>query len=391
MARPDPALIPPRPPTLRERLVFWLSKVQFVTYTVLVLTLLALGFIWPRVFIIIAPGHRGVMYRIFHGGTVTDRFWGEGMHVIVPWDKLFSYETRLQQKELTFDALSDEGLTLGVSVSVRYRPDEEMLGFLHQDVGPEYFERLIKPEVEAHVRRTLGSRPAHEIYTSSRDILQELGQTPVLGRSTAEGGVSATRPYVNIQELKLIAVHLPQIVEASVAEKYRQEQLMLEYRYKLEREEKESERKRTEAAGIRDFNLIASRITPDLLRWRSIDATLELAKSPNSKVVVLGGGQNTPMIMNLENSPPAEAKAPAAPVAEMKAALSAEEVKAAAATPPPASPKVDPASSPPVPSDAKATAVASVPSPGQGPAAPLAPSDNKDAIRPAKRAFSSAR
>jgi len=108
--------------------------------------------------------------------------------------------------------------------------------------------------------------------------------------------------YVVIQELKLMDIKLPEIVQQAIADKYRQEQLMLEYRYKLDREEKEAERKRTEAAGIRDYNLIASKVSPDLLRWRSIDATLELAKSPNSKVVVLGGSQGAQMLLNVDTN-----------------------------------------------------------------------------------------
>jgi regulator of protease activity HflC (stomatin/prohibitin superfamily) len=324
------------PLTLRERIWIWLSKVQFITYTTLVILLLMLGFLWPRMFISIPAGHRAVMYRFFQGGTVTDRIWGEGLHVIPPWDNLTDYETRLQQQEIKFGVLSEEGLDLGILVSVRYRPNKDMLGYLHQDIGPDYFNRLIKPEVEAHVRRTLGSRPAHEVYTSTRDILQELGQIPALGRDeeTQSDAKKPVRAYVNIQELKLLDVNLPQVVEAAVAEKYRQEQLMLEYRYKLDREEKEAERRRTEAAGIRDYNLIAGKITPDLLRWRGIDATLELAKSQNTKVVVLGGGQGgVSMLMNVDGAgaPAAEAKALPAPVAAADKAPPAADDKRAVA------------------------------------------------------------
>ena len=101
------------------------------------------------------------------------------------------------------------------------------------------------------------------------------------------------------------------MVADSVNEKQRQEQLSLEYKHRLQREQQEADRKRTEAAGIRDYNLIAGQINPEVLRWRNVEATLEiaranveatreLAKSNNSKVVVLGGGQGTmPMMLNL--------------------------------------------------------------------------------------------
>ena len=97
-----------------------------------------------------------------------------------------------------------------------------------------------------------------------------------------------------VQELKLTSLTLPKVVEDAIVEKYREEQLMLAYRYKLEREEKEADRKRTEAAGIRDFNLIAGKVSPDMLRWRGIDAALDLAKSSNSKVIIMGSGSAGP-------------------------------------------------------------------------------------------------
>ena len=299
-------------PTRRERMAEWLSRMEFVLYTTIVVLLLVLGFVWPRMFITIPPGHSGVMYRCFKGGTVTDQIWAEGLHIIPPWDTLTPYETRLQQKTLELDVLSEEGLNLSVEVAVRYRPHKNMLGYLHQDIGTDYFERLIEPEVEAHVRRTFGGRSTHELYSSARDVLQELGRIPVLGKlDDPRRGAPTARSYVDLQELKLVAIEMPKLVEQAIAEKYRQEQLMLEYRYRLEREEKEAERKRTEAAGIRDYNLIASKISPDLLRWRGLDATLELAKSQNAKVVVIGGGQNgLPLIMNLGDGPSSSGTSP---------------------------------------------------------------------------------
>lgn len=300
-------------PTFRERLAGWLLNMEFVLYTALVLVLLAVGFLWHRMFIIIPPGHSGVMYRTMYGGTVTNHVWNEGLHIIPPWDKLTSYETRLQQQTIKFIVLSDEGLNLGVQVAVRFRPHREQLGYLHRDIGEKYYERLVRPEVEAHIRRTFGNRPAHEIYASSRDVLQELNRVPALGRLDG-AAAGPLLPYVHIQELKLVTIELPKVVEAAIAERYRQEQLMLEYQYKLAREDKEAERKRTEAAGIRDFNLITGKISTEVLRWRGIEAAQDLAKSPNSKVIMLGGGQSgIPVMLNLgdmANSSP-ESAAPA--------------------------------------------------------------------------------
>lgn len=270
------------------RFLDWLYRAQFVIYTSLVCCLLLLGLLWPRMFIVVPPGHLGVMYRTLKGGTVTDRTWGEGLHVIPPWDFLTIYEVRLQQKALPLKMLSDEGLSLGVQVVVRFRPREEMLGHLQQDIGPDYFDRLVRPEIESHIRKTFGSRPAHEIYATVRDVLQEMDQFPLLGRADKSKGNATYEPYVHVQDLKLVIIDLPKIVEDAIVEKYHQEQLMLAYRYKLEREQKEADRKRTEAAGIRDFSQIAGKNAELMLRWRGLEVTSEFAKSPNAKLVFLG-------------------------------------------------------------------------------------------------------
>lgn len=298
-------------PAWRDRLDDALGRVQFATYLVLVVLLLALGLLWPRMFISIPTGSHGVMFRYFAGGTVVDQVWREGLQIVPPWDSLTLYESRLQQKLLRLNVLSEEGLELVVELSVRYRPYTEMLGHLHQDVGPEYFERMIEPDIAAHVRRLFGHRPAHELYASASDLLAELRRAPSLGRLAGDGEDS--RVYVHIQEINLLSIRLPELVQRAIAEKYRQEQLMLEYRYKLERETHEAERKRTEAGGIRDYNSIMGELSPDTLRWRELDVTAELAKSPSSKVVLMGGaGSHPSLLLNLGADQPA-ATPPATP------------------------------------------------------------------------------
>lgn len=266
-----------------------LGQFEYLTYTALVVVLLMLGFLWPRMFITIPTGSQGVMYRYFAGGTVTERVWGEGLHVIPPWDHLTVYEVRLQQKTLKFDVLSDEGLNLQVAISVKFRPDSDMLGHLHRDIGPDYFARIIEPDIQAHVRRAFGDRPAYKIYSSANDLMAELRRISSLARDELGDG-EEEKPYVQIQEIELVDLDLPEVVLAAIAERYRQEQLTLEYRHRLEREEAEAQRKRTEASGIRDYNTIIGELSPDVLRWRDLEATSELAKANNSKVLVLGGG-----------------------------------------------------------------------------------------------------
>lgn len=275
----------------REDVDSWWERQRFRIYLTVLLLLLTFAFMWHRIFVTIPAGHQGVMFRRFSGGTVVEDIWGEGFHIIPPWDRMTVYETRVQEKRLTFPVLSEDGLEMDITVSVRFQPIIAQLGFLHQDVGPDYFDRLISPEIQAHLRRVIGDRSAFELYSTEGDILQEATRVDI--------EVQYSQKYVRLDELLIKKIRLPAFVRAAIEEKHRQQELLREYEYRLARAEKEAERKRIEAAGIRDYNAIARNISADLLRWRGIDATLELAKSQNSKLVIIGGGKDgLPIILD---------------------------------------------------------------------------------------------
>lgn len=282
-----------------ERVDDWWYNYRFRIFLVLMLVVVLVLLLWSRIFVLIPSGHRGVMFRTFTGGTVKDRIWGEGFHIIPPWDTVTVYETRLQERTLEFHVLSKEGLRIDIIASVRFHPLQERLGDLHTDIGPLYFERLIQPEIESHLRETVGDRTAYQLYSNEGDILQEASRLDL-------GVTSSATSYIRIDELLIRTVSLPAVVRGAIEQKHRQEQLLLEYDFRVARSEKEAERKRIEATGIRDYNTIAKDISPELLRWRGIDATLDLAKSNNAKVIVIGGGQDgLPLILDTrtDNAP----------------------------------------------------------------------------------------
>jgi len=278
---------------VRERVDFWWDEHRFHIYLGGLVALLGLAVLWPRVFITVPAGHRGVLFRTFRGGSVIDRTWGEGLHAVAPWDRLTVYETRVMQSDLSFPVLTKDGLELELVAAIRYRPLIERLGLLHQTVGPEYFQRVVAPDIQAELRLTVGDRTAYELYSTEGDILQEAR------RQTTR---QLAKQNIELEELLLKKIVLPAIVREAIEEKHRQEQMVLEYTFRLVREEKEAERKRTEAAGIRDFqNILAGGIAPDVLRWRGIEATLELARSNNAKIVVIGGDGKLPVLLEPPN------------------------------------------------------------------------------------------
>ena len=102
-----------------------------------------------------------------------------------------------------------------------------------------------------------------------------------------------------IDDLMVSAVVLPPLIRAAIDHKLEQQQIMEAYDFRLARERKEAERKQIEAQGIRAFqDTVARNITPGYLRLRGVEATRALAESPNAKIIIIGGHDGLPVILN---------------------------------------------------------------------------------------------
>src|SRR4051812_41828375 len=97
---------------------------EFQIYLIIALFFVMLGFIllWPFMVHTIEAGHAGVIFRRLFGGTVTETVRDEGLQIIPPWDTLTVYDVRIQQIEHQFLVISNDGLEIRVTVSIRCRP-----------------------------------------------------------------------------------------------------------------------------------------------------------------------------------------------------------------------------------------------------------------------------
>ena len=278
----------------------------------LLLTLAAFYF-FPEMVVTIYPGQAGIVWDRFFGGTRTDVVYGEGVHIVAPWNRMYSYDVRIQDETQKFTALSQHGLPIDLTVSIRYRPagapfeysvnrgsgGEQSLGELHKRVGPDYVTKLVIPVVGAAARTVIGRYRAEELYHMRRQTIQdEIIQT--IGERRAKEQFAEER-YVDIIDTLIRDITLPETVREAIHRKLAEEQAMLTYDFILRKEQKEAERKGIEAEGIRKFQqTVTQGVTPGYLRWQGINATLELAKSTNAKVVVIGGSEDgLPLILNL--------------------------------------------------------------------------------------------
>jgi regulator of protease activity HflC (stomatin/prohibitin superfamily) len=264
-------------------------KTSYIVIAVVILIVLLL--FGGRMFLIIEAGERGVIFRPYTSGLDKENIYGEGFHIVAPWNEMYVYNVREQQRDETMDVLDKNGLSIAVDVTVRFNPTFDKIGFLHEQFGINFINVLVIPEVRSSVRQVAGRYTAEEIYSTKRAEVEQTIKDEtrkVLGEN-----------YIAMKALLIRSINLPEQIKNAIESKLQQEQEALAYEFRLQREESEAERRRIEAEGIAAFNrIINASLTDKILQQRGIEATIELATSANSKVVVIGSGKDgLPLIL----------------------------------------------------------------------------------------------
>jgi regulator of protease activity HflC (stomatin/prohibitin superfamily) len=250
-------------------------------------------FFFNRIVISIHPGELGVLWRLLGGGTQIDTVYREGVHVILPFNEMYVYDIRKRQFTDAIDVLTVDGLTVGVRYSVRYFLDQDTLPLLHQRVGPDFVNVVVRPEIRSVMRIVFGQYKPEEIYATQKAIQERVS---VLAKTHLEAR------FVALDGVPIESITLPPRISQAIEAKMAQQQIDEEYVYRLSIATKEADRRRIESDGIKVYNnTVNSSLTPSVLAWQGIQATQELAKSPNAKVVVIGSGKNgLPLILGQE-------------------------------------------------------------------------------------------
>ena len=259
---------------------------HFPSLTIMLLAVMLVAtFLFPFIVITVPSGQVGVLWKRFNSydlycwcfvgrGTIVDprELRDEGLHVIWPWDKLFLYNLRLQSRTQTYNAISKDGVVVNAQINMRYQLLHNYVGVLHKFIGPNYLYSVVDPEI--------GSR-AREVISLQNSI--------------------------QIIDTLVLSIELPPAIVAAINRQTQQFYEIQEFKYRVEREAQESTRKQVEANGIAAFQRVVSQgISDSYLRWRGIEATLALAQSPNSKIVIIGSGKDgMPIILGNVDSPPA--------------------------------------------------------------------------------------
>ena len=243
-------------------------------------------------FITIDAGYNGVVFRPFGGGLDKENTLGQGFHVIAPWNKVFSYDTRIQEQTEEMDVLAENGLNIHIDLSFRFRAIPKEVGYLHEEIGTDYASKIVMPEIRSSTRKVIGKYLPEELYSTKREAIQT---------EIYEQTEDNLKPrHVHLDAVLIRSVQLPAKIKEAIESKLEQQQQRDEYEFRIQKERKEAERKEIEAAGIKAFqDIVSDGISERYLKWKGIEATMELAESPNSKVVIIGSGDGgMPVILN---------------------------------------------------------------------------------------------
>lgn len=242
-----------------------------------------------RIMVSVDAGEVVVIYYSLFGGTRHNRVAGEGLHIIAPWDKSYRYVIRSQTLVQTVTVLSKNGMEVSLDAQVRFHPVMDMVPHLHRRFGTDYVSSFVIPQLQSSVQRVVGQFLAQDVYGS-------------------ESGASVTRifdstkqyiggEFLVIEDVALFNIKLPEQVQNAIQRKVEAEQDALAASYRVAEEVEETKRKMEEARGLMEYSKLASGIPQSVLIWKGIEATMELAKSPNSKIVVIGAKGDLPLLL----------------------------------------------------------------------------------------------
>jgi len=317
--------LPPPPATARSR--WWRFVDRYLPSIVIYLMLVTLVAVvlFPYAAVTVPSGHVGVLWKRFGGGTVLDprQVKDEGLHLFFPWNELFLYDLRLQAITETYNAITSDGVSLSATMNIRFRLQRAAAPVLHQAIGPNYLQLLVRPGIGSLTREVMAQYTAEQVYSTARQEIQDkirsLAQDRLSEKMMEREGEEPYRVSLSdtviLYDTLVHGIELPALVVNAINRKIEQYYISEEYKFRVERERRESERKKIEAEGIREFQRVVSQgISDSYLRWRGIEATLQLSQSTNSKVVIIGSAKDgLPLILGNMDAAPAQGTVGAAP------------------------------------------------------------------------------
>jgi regulator of protease activity HflC (stomatin/prohibitin superfamily) len=263
--------------------------------------LLGLSF---SVFKVIEPGKVGVK-TLF--GKVENDVLPSGLHLINPLVDVTTFDAKTQNYTMSgvstegqkegddaIRILSADGLEVTIDLSVLFRLRADQAPFILQNIGTDYLDKIVRPVARTAIRDNAVYYEAVALYSTKRQEFQDKIYRTI-GESFAKRGLE-------LQQLLIRNITLPQSVRTTIESKINAEQDAQKMQFVLQKERQEAEQKRIQAQGIADYQrIISTNLSDKQLQYESILAQKAVALSPNAKVIIMGSGKSMPLILNDKN------------------------------------------------------------------------------------------
>ena len=187
--------------------------------------------------------------------------------------------------------LTSDGLEVTIDLTVLYRIVPSEAPKLIRETGADYEDKIVRPIARTRIRDNAVYYEAIALFSTKRDEFQ----------SRIFKGIEAdfkTRGLL-LENLLVRNITLPAAVKSTIEQKIQAEQESQKMQFILAKERQEADRKRVEAQGIADYQkIISESLTDKQLQYEQIKATMELAKSANAKIIMMGSKGGAPVILD---------------------------------------------------------------------------------------------
>lgn len=236
----------------------------------------------------VGPGRVAVLWKASSG--VQPQTYGEGMHWHAPWNSMSVYDLRSMSHDEQLYVIAVNGLAIKLDATVRYHLIPTEVVALEEEIGPDYYLKILEPVLRSEARRVIGRYTPEEIYSTRRDVIE---------RETREGVVEKIAgKHIALEAILIRNVELPEAIRTAIDQKLAAEQEVLKMKYVLDVTRAKAEQRRIEAKAIADYNqTLAGSLNPSILEFQRIQEMQELARSGNAKTVVLGPGTGPGQIL----------------------------------------------------------------------------------------------
>ena len=248
----------------------------------------------------IEPGHVGVQV-LFGEVKATPLF--EGLHLVNPLIKIhqMSIQTQNYTMSRTTDegnkygddairVLSKDGLEVVIDLTVLYKIIPGEAPKIFRELGMNYESKVIRPITRTGIREGASQFEAIALFSEKREEFENMIRNKI-EKDLAKRGVI-------LEKMLVRNIELPASVKQSIERKITAIQEAQRMQFVLQKERQEAERKRVEAKGVADAQRIVNMgLTDKILQYETIKVQKELVKSPNAKIIIMGGKGAPPFII----------------------------------------------------------------------------------------------